>query len=431
MLFYPRRGGARPGNARIGCHVPRINVDADTQQGTARPRQERSVRNDEAILRASVGLLADEGTAGLALGRVARRAGLSVRPVRDRYSDRTALAAAVWDHLLAPTWAESIEAVIAAADSGDERALLAALTPFARPADPHRAAGELLMLAAHDEGVRAIVSDAAIAPLTRVLGGSGVGRTRAAAQGYAAMLALGLLLESWREGATEVDLSGLAQRVSAAFRAQAKPRRLPSAAAPHLDEGAVIDTGDPLWDAVLRATLRQVGTRGYEAATVESIVAEAGCSQTVLFRRYATKREAFLDATRRMFGAATALNVAYQQRMAKVHSPGVAEAIILREYMRPGREVERVIGLEQYRLAWHDHAMREALQAEQRPVQEAFLRAHADLPPGDARALLHAELAMGMGTVLLAQLVPEAWALPYDVVTVPLIDRALASTPRA
>ena len=382
------------------------------------------MRNDATILQATLDLLAEEGWVGLSHTRVARRAHLSVRPVRDRYADRSDLAAAVWEHLIAPRWTASMAAVLAAADAGDDAMLLAALDPFARPASTHRAGGELLMVAAHDDDVRAIVADEAIAPLARALDGSATGRTRAAVHGYAAMLALGLLLESWREGAAEIDLSGIVHRVAAAFREPTRARRLPSAAAPHLDQGAVIDTGEPLWDSVLRATLRQVGTRGYESATVESIVAEAGCSQTVLFHRYPTKGDAFLDATRRMFGAATALNVDYQQRMAHTHSPGLAEAIMLREYMRPGREVERVIGLEQYRLAWHDPAMRAALQAEQRPMHEAILRDHSHLPLGEARTLLHAELAMGMGPVLLAQLIPEAGALPYDVVTVPLIDRA-------
>lgn len=391
--------------------------------GAVRPRQGRSIRNDGVILQATQELLAEEGWAGVSLNSVARRAQLSVRPVRDRYADRRELVAAAWEQLIAPLWASSVAAVVSAADAADEGALLTALTPFARPGGIHRAGGELVMVAAHDEDVRAIVADAAILPLARLLDGSARGRARAAIHGYAAMLALGLLLESWREGAAEVDLVGFARRLAAAFREPSRPRRLPSAGAPHLDEGAVIDTGEPVWDAVLRATLRQVGTRGYESATVESIVAEAGCSQSVLFHRYPTKGEAFLDATRRMFGAATALNVAYQQRMAHAHSPGIAETIMLREYMRPGREVERVIGLEQYRLAWHDAAMRAALHSEQLPMREAFLREHADLAVGEARALLHVELAMGMGPVLLAQLVPEAWELPYDVVTVPLIDR--------
>lgn len=395
------------------------------QTQAPRARQERSIRNDARILAATQSLLAEEGWPGLALGRVAERAGLSVRPIRDRYADRLTLAATAWQDLIAPGWESSMAAVISAADAADARTLGTALRPFARPGVLHRAAGELLMIAAHDEQMRAVVEDAAITPLIRSLDPrTSGGRQRAAMHGYAVMLALGLLLESWRPGAARVDLSGALDRIADALRRPAEPTRLPTARAPHLDRGVVIDTGEPLWDAVLRATIHQVGTRGYEAATVEAIVSEAGCSQTVLFHRYATKGEAFLDATRRMFGAATELNAAYQERMADAHSLGVAEAIMLREYMRPGREIERVVGLEQYRIAWHDEQMRFALETEQKAVRQALRRAHSDLPAAEARARLHLEFAMGMGPVLLAQLVPDAWALPFDVVTVPLIDRA-------
>ena len=87
-----------------------------------------------------------------------------------------------------------------------------------------------------------------------------------------------------------------------------------------------------------------------------------------------------------------------------------------------GREIERVIGLEQYRLTRHHEQLRADVEAEQAAVQSAYLESLAHLPQAEARARLHLELAMGMGTVLLSQLVVNSWQLPYDVITVPLID---------
>ena len=387
------------------------------------PGVERLARNDRLIVEASAAVLAEDGWSGLALSRVARRAGLSVSPVRDRYPNRLALAAAAWEQVHGPVWGDSVSAVIDAADAADARNLGAALQPFLKPSAELRASGELLMVAAHDEQVRALVTDLALAPLTRSLNPSLAGSPeRAAIRGYVVMLALGLLLESWRSHAPHVDLTIPLEGLASVFRTPGVPRSLPAERAAHLDEPPIIDTGDSLWDAVLHATLRQIGTYGYEAATVEAIVSEAGCSESVLFRRYATKSDAFLDATRRMVGAATELNVAFQQRMAEEHSPGLSEAIMMREFMRPGREVERGIGLEQFRLAWHDERMRIATEAEQAPIVAGYLESLTHLPAGEALARLHLEFAMGMGTVWLAALLPESWELPYDVVTVPLID---------
>ena len=387
------------------------------------PGVERLARNDRLVVEASAAVLAEDGWSGLALSRVARRAGLSVSPVRDRYPHRLALAAAAWEQVHGPVWGDSVSAVIDAADAADARNLGAALQPFLKPSAELRASGELLMVAAHDEQVRALVTDLALAPLTRCLSPTLAGSPeRAAIRGYVVMLALGLLLESWRSHAPHVDLTIPLEDLASVFRTPGVPRSLPAERAAHLDEPPIIDTGDALWDAVLHATLRQIGTYGYEAATVEAIVSEAGCSESVLFRRYATKSDAFLDATRRMVGAATELNVDYQSRMAESYSPGLAEAIMMREFMRPGREVERGIGLEQFRLAWHDERLADDIEAEQGPIVTAFLESLAHLSEGEALARLHLEFAMGMGTVWLAALLPESWELPYDVVTVPLID---------
>lgn len=391
-----------------------------------RSGEQRHARNDRLIVEAAASVLAKDGWSGLTLSRVARHAGLSVSPVRDRYPDRLALAAAAWDQALASTWSDTMSAVIDAADAADPRDLAEALQPLLKPAAELRAAGELLLVAAHDEQVRTLVTDLALAPLARSLSPALAGSPeRAAVRGYVVMLALGLLLESWRSHAPDVDLAIPLEGLVTVLRAPAASRPLPPDRAAYLDQGPMIDTGDPLWDAVLRATLRQIGTYGYEAATVEAIVSEAGCSETVLFRRYATKADAFLDATRRMVGAATELNVAFQQRMAEEHSPGLSEAIMMREFMLPGREVERVLGLEQYRLSWHDERMRIATEAEQAPIVAGYLESLTHLPAGEALARLHLEFAMGMGTVWLAALLPESWELPYDVVTVPLIDGVL------
>ena len=79
----------------------------------------------------------------------------------------------------------------------------------------------------------------------------------------------------------------------------------------------------------------------------------AGYTEGLLFARYATKRDLFVDATARMTEPATRLNQAMSDDLAKRYSWGISDAVMMREFMRPGRERVRTIVLEQYRLASH------------------------------------------------------------------------------
>ena len=48
--------------------------------------------------------------------------------------------------------------------------------------------------------------------------------------------------------------------------------------------------------------------------------------------------------------------------------------------------------------------------------------AHQDWPPTISAARVHVGLATGYGVSLLGILAPEAGSLPFDVVTIPLLD---------
>ena len=258
-------------------------------------------------------------------------------------------------------------------------------------------------------------TDSALTPARGTLS-----RTDAARHAYLLILALGLLLEGRRPGVADLDLTPVLRDTAAALSHPTAPARLPTASATHLDAGAVFATGDPAWDRLLQASLDEIGARGYDAATVDVIARASGSSQGLLFGRYATKRDLFLDATRRMLGEATELNVAFQLRIGESHSLGIAEAVMLREWMDPRRFALRTIGLEQYRVGWHDPEMQAAMDAEQAPVIEPLLAMWSADGPALGLARVHLARAGGMGPLLLADLHPESYRLPYDVVTVPL-----------
>lgn len=68
----------------------------------------------DAILPTTSSLLSDRGTAGLSLAAVARDLGVSIRPIRNRYTDTSALLVRAWQSRLWPPLAERLAALAAA-----------------------------------------------------------------------------------------------------------------------------------------------------------------------------------------------------------------------------------------------------------------------------------------------------------------------------
>lgn len=396
----------------------------------ARTRQARSIRNDKQIIDSGLALASEQGWAGLTFPGVAERSGLSLRPVRDRFADRSELAAAVWVEQVAPALASAFAGLVDAfslivdgrSQGGD--ALTDALLPFTAPAPELRAAAELIIVSGYDPPVHGAIGRSTC-PAFRawVLPRHGsISRAEAARRAYLLSTALGLLAQGLNWPTAGLDLTPEFSRVAAALGADREPGAQPYNSAEYLDRGAEFNTGDPAWDALLQATLDQVGTRGYEAATTAAIARASGYTEGLLFGRYASKQDLFFDASRRMIGSATRLNADYQREIAASSSPGMSEAVMIREFMRPGREHVRIIGLEQHRLGWHNPEFQSAINSLQEPVVQEFIAhcGHADRQR--ALAAVHLEFARGIGPAMLAQLLPETWDLPYDVVTIPLLE---------
>jgi hypothetical protein len=65
------------------------------------------------------------------------------------------------------------------------------------------------------------------------------------------------------------------------------------------------------------------------------------------------------------------------------------------------------------RVAWHDSELNQAANS----VADSFLESTAS-----SEAAAFVEQALGIGILVLATVQPDAWSLPWDVVTVPLSD---------
>ena len=93
---------------------------------------------------------------------------------------------------------------------------------------------------------------------------------------------------------------------------------------------------------------------------------------------------------------------------------------MIREFQRPDLHGYRAISLEQVRMALHDERLREVQWGELELLVAQALAEAPNWAAAGTPAHLHLSVAIGLGVTVLPILAPEAWLLPYDVVTVPL-----------
>jgi len=395
-------------------------------------RQKRSIRNDGRILDAGSRILTERGWSDLTFPPVAHLAGLSLRPVRDRFVDRSGLAAAVWTSRIYPEFLADFTRLKQACDlaikagEAEAQALIDALEPFHRPEPRMRAAMEVFIVAGYDPIVRGALDDTLLPHLRGWMTPGVVGLTPgdAARRAYVATTALGMVVAGLQFGPGQPRLDDEIRRLAGILGTSREPLAQPSATADHLDDESDFGTGNPDVDDLLRATLDQVGTRGYDGATTAAITRACGHTEGFLFARYASKIDLFFDATQRMFGRNAEANLQFQAQVAQLTSPGMSEAVIMREFMRPGRERLRLVNLEQYRVSWHEERFQKMLNQVIELLIDDFAASIPQASPAQARAAALMEIIRGVGPVALSQLLPETWSLPYDVVTIPLLDSA-------
>lgn len=306
--------------------------------------------------------------------------------------------------------------------------LAVALDAFTRPSTAVRAATELVIASQFDPSLaKAVARQLATTvqvwctpvrknPTAEI----------AAQRAYLLCLALGLVLAHSRAGAADLDLGWQQESLFEALSTSRAPVALPKARAGYLEAGVSFDTGDIALDSLLQATLDEVAARGFDGATTSSIARAAGCSDGLIFARYPSKIALFLDASKRQQAISFRNYDAYQTEVRTKHGMGIADAVAIREVQRPHVSAQRVTYLEQIRISWHDDELQRALAAEFDQFVSDATAGDPAWGPANSPAELHVSIALGFGLSLLPVLHPEAWSLPYDVVTIPLVERSPA-----
>lgn len=325
-------------------------------------------------------------------------------------------------HLLAPL--RALAQVIDESEI-DPRHLETLLSPFASPDKSMMEALDLLLASTWSprlaEAVERGLGGELDSWLTSFTGGPPlVDRTRRC---FVIGVALGLVTESWRRGGAAVDVGAELPALAGALANPGKPATLPADRAVHLDALPCVDTDDPVLDAVFEATFACVGALSLEASTSEVIAAAAGVRQEDVLAHHKGVPELFLAASDAMLGQALILNDQYQQGIADEHSDVLAEACLLREFMHPDRVRLRGITVEQLRLGATEATMQRAFQAALATKEAEIRRQEPGECPEAIRARLTFELALTSGLIIIAQIRPETWRLPFDIVLGPWRER--------
>ena len=167
--------------------------------------QARVLRNHARILAAAQDAAAEHGWSGMTLASVGKAAGLTPRPVRDRYPNKALLGAATWAEVAGPALLAALSDALSAAglldEPSQEGAFVDSMNALARPKTGLRAAAELLVVSAFEVDMRAAVEVSLGATLREWLDPDKAGGpARAARRGYLLALSLGLICVARRPG---------------------------------------------------------------------------------------------------------------------------------------------------------------------------------------------------------------------------------------
>jgi AcrR family transcriptional regulator len=381
----------------------------------------RRAQNDARVLNALHAVAHELGSTGLTLRNVADRAQLSRAAVSERYPSRSSMLTAVWSSGSGEALAEAVTALLAAHDPpkgatapADRASIAAAWRRFSQPSPPLRSALDLLLTSPYDAELSAHVAATAGVHATGWTRHNGRSATRRAAarRGYLIARALGLLAIGSMTDLCGVDFAPGEWAIEAALRTTVRASRLPVVPT----QSVSIETGEPTLDALLHSTIEQVARHGFAGASIEAICAGVGISKGYLFNRYATKRELFIDASRRRQRAALAQSAAWLADMSSRQGQARAEATYIRTVLHANNWVQLRVSSEDLHLALHEREVAQVFEA----TAESFAQANLGAITPKTLGYAHGARAIGEGFGLLTHLDPDAWQLPFEVVLVPL-----------
>lgn len=396
-------------------------------------RSGTSITNDDGIRTATITCLVRDGYLETSLDTIAREADPSSRPVHDRFNGLADAAADAWTHRAGPALAGVLEAMLDAAlpspnaDTTNDGAADVLATGFAALLDPSPellAAREILIAAPFEPGLMDAVQHG---PLTDVLArctsGASVTETAAAQATSVLVIAIGLLDLHGAKIAPSTSIEQVAHDFAAALANPAQPHS-EQVVAGYTTYSVAVTHDDPVMRALLSATLEEVAARSYTGATTARIAARAGIHPSKVFNRFPTKLDLFTAAIQARLNSAMLDSQEKIEQAGQEVGPGLAEEAAWRLYMCQDARLTRTPALELLRLTWHVPELRELEDESHRALTDSLLSREIDTGPYSAAGYTALNVALGYGVMTLAALLPDAWRLPFAVVTIPLLEGA-------
>lgn len=168
---------------------------------------------------------------------------------------------------------------------------------------------------------------------------------------------------------------------------------------------------------LMNACLMCVAQHGFADTTTKMIAKAALVSEGKLFSYFPTKLDLFLAGISYQVENGFIVNFQHISEWNKKYGPGVAAAILIREYQRGDLDLQRALQIEYVRLSWHRPEM---FDKRLKHITKALLdigvaKIDEVSPEQDVELML--SIAASTGAIVVARLDREAYKLPYVSVT--------------
>lgn len=387
---------------------------------TTRRRPISAFANDELIRETAVSMLARGGIAAISLAAVAREAELSHTALTIRFEDRDELLCDVWVNV-----AEShLERIVVWARAQIDTRMVPppearSIKQILQQTNTSSAFSELLIVSMTTPKLRAAVRDSFTRQLGELLATNSVLATQIT---FLVATIIGIVCE---QRGTKVNLTYVVDVIGAVVNDVTHPKdavELPEVDAPHLKRHD-FDTGDERRDNILRSCMANIGEHGFDDTTTKMIARDAGVSEGLLFSMYPSKVDVFFDASMIQVRLGIRKNLEFAIDLITKYGRGIANAILIREWLAPHLAGQRVALLELIRMTWHDAHLRRRIERTKQSLMES-----EDVPMPDKnlgledKAVQFVQMAIPTGLYVLVEALPQVAELPYSIVTREVFD---------
>jgi AcrR family transcriptional regulator len=179
---------------------------------------------------------------------------------------------------------------------------------------------------------------------------------------------------------------------------------------------------DATTDAVLNAGMHLIADKGYRVATMKEIRTLANVSDDEIFSRYQTKLDILIDIVERRLRESRTEYWQFREALGARIGEKLAEAVMWRGYFSPRRRPACCFSLEKDFVALNEPR----LAARIKSALFLFMADHlAEMGEAERDAYLDYITignALADGLTIAAVLYPEASRLPFDIITMSMVD---------